>query len=139
MGVGKLDNHRLSFTKQGGDGSGKCGIERTDEGDYVLGVLYAMDIAEKPILDEIEGVGHGYVDQPVDVELGSTILKAFTYYSARLDCEFLPYDWYKRFVLEGAIENGFPQSYVSMIESVESIMDPDPERRRLNLSVGRSS
>lgn len=139
LGIGKLYNHQLSFTKLGGDGSGKCGIERTSEEDYVLGVLYEMDIAEKPILDEIEGVGHGYMDQAIDVELGSTTIKVFTYYPTRLDCELLPYDWYKRFVLDGAIENGFPQNYISMIESVNSITDPDPERRQLNLAVGKSS
>ena len=137
LGIGKLHNHRLSFTKPGGDGSGKCGIERVDEGHHVLGVLYQMHVEEKPILDEIEGVGHGYHDHPVEVHTESGALNAFTYYPTRLDGDYLPFDWYKRFVLTGAIENDFPPEYTAMIEAVEAIIDPDCERRMMNLMVGK--
>ena len=136
LGIGKLHNHRLSFTKPGGDGSGKCGIEKVDQSHHVLGVLYQMHVEEKPILDEIEGVGHGYHDHPVEVHTESGAFDAFTYYPTRLDCAYLPFDWYKRFVLTGAIENNFPAEYMAMIEAVEAIVDPDHERRKMNLMVG---
>ena len=136
LGVGKLHHHKLSFTKPGGDGSGKCGIEKVQGEEYVLGVLYEMSVSEKPILDEIEGAGHGYIDQPVEVDSESGSISAFTYYPTHLDCEFLPYDWYKRLVLNGAIENNFPKGYRSMIEAVETVDDPDVERRKANLMIG---
>ena len=135
LGIGKLMNHRLSFTKPGGDDSGKCGIEQSDSEHHVLGVLYSMDISEKPVLDTIEGVGHGYHDHPVTVERENGIVDAFTYYPARLDCESLPYDWYKQLVLAGAIENCFPAYYIKLIESVQAVVDPDRKRRKTNLEI----
>lgn len=136
LGIAKLSNHRLSFNKPGGDGSGKCGIERVEGSEFVLGVLYEMDLHEKPILDEIEGVGHGYLDHPVTVWLESGSRDAFTYYPTRLDCESKPYDWYKRFVLEGAIQNQFPADYIASIKAVESVVDADCARREMNLNIG---
>jgi hypothetical protein len=133
--MAKLSRHRLSFNKPGGDGSGKCGIERVDSEQYVLGVLYEMDQAEKSALDHIEGVGHGYVDQTVRVNMENSTVSAFTYYPSRLDCAVLPFDWYKAFVLHGARQNNFPDEYISLIESVECQVDQDIDRRNGNLEI----
>jgi hypothetical protein len=133
--MAKLPRHRLSFNKPGGDGSGKCGIERVDSEQYVLGVLYEMDVEEKPALDHIEGVGHGYVDQTVRVSIENSMVNAFTYYPSRLDCVVLPFDWYKAFVLHGALQNNFPDHYIELIESVECQVDHDMDRRNVNLEI----
>jgi hypothetical protein len=135
LGMGKLMNHRLSFTKPGGDGSGKCGIEKVDGEDHVLGVIYRMDRSEKAILDRIEGVGHGYRDHAARVQGQTGMIDVFTYYPARLDCELLPYDWYKQFVLAGAVQNRFPAYYIELIESVQVSVDPDVKRRKINLDI----
>ena len=135
LGMARLSSHRLSFNKPGGDGSGKCGIEPVDSNEYVLGVLYEMDREEKPALDHIEGVGHGYVDQTVKVSFKDTVVNAFTYYPSRLDCVVLPFDWYKAFVLFGARQNNFPDKYISLIDSVECQADPDTKRRKENLEI----
>ena len=104
-GVAVLGDHRLHFNKPGGDGSGKCGIEAGRLGEQVLGVVYSIDAAEKPLLDEIEGVGHGYSEQWIEVDMGGEFLDVFTYYPTRHDCALPPFDWYKNFVLQGALEN----------------------------------
>ncbi len=137
LGMGRLHSHRLSFNKPGGDGSGKCGIERIDSDDFVLGVLYEMDEREKPVLDRIEGVGHGYINKPVEVNLEGSFVHAFTYYPSRLDCAVLPFDWYKAFVLLGAQENDFPINYITLIESVDCQIDLDVNRRNANLEIAK--
>ena len=135
LGMARLPNHRFSFDKIGGDGSGKCGIEQTHTSHEVIGVLYQMDKLEKPVLDKIEGVGHGYVDRQISVitHIGETA--AFTYYPTLVEKSRQPYDWYKALVLEGARENSFPQHYLAMIESTESVVDSDNTRRTTNFEI----
>ena len=134
VGLAVLQEHRLSFNKPGGDGSGKCGIEQLT-GEHVLGVVYHMHRSEKPVLDEIEGVGHGYAVYDVEVEIEGAILPVFTYRPTRLDQALQPFDWYKGFVLAGALQNRFPEPYRREIESVRSVRDPDNARRSMNLEI----
>jgi hypothetical protein len=135
LGTARLPNHRFSFDKIGGDGSGKCGIEQTSTNLEVIGVLYQMDKLEKPILDKIEGVGHGYVDRQISVVTNLGKIPAFTYYPTLLEKSRQPYDWYKALVLEGARENRFPQHYLVMIESMECVVDSDNTRRTINFEI----
>jgi len=139
LGLARLPNHRLGFDKIGGDGSGKCGIEPVATGHEVIGVLYRMDKLEKSALDKIEGVGHGYVDRAVSVVTRDGEIPAFTYYPTRVENSRRPYDWYKALVLAGAKENNFPQHYLTMIESTESLIDPDHARRSTNYKIIHST
>ena len=135
VGVARLEQHRLHFNKPGSDDSGKCGIESVDSEEYVLGVMYQMAKNEKPVLDRIEGNGYGYTDRQIEVHTEQGLVECFTYYPTVLDTETIPYDWYKAFVLEGAIENRFPAHYVEMIASTESRVDPHQQRRRSNFEI----
>ncbi len=135
LGIARLPNHRFSFDKIGGDGSGKCGIEQTHRSHEVIGVLYQMAKLEKPVLDKIEGVGHGYVDRQVSVITHRGEIPAFTYYPTLLEEARKPYDWYKALVVAGAKENGFPQHYLAMIESITSVIDPDKNRTTKNFKL----
>ena len=135
IGVARLEGHRLHFNKPGRDHSGKCGIEIVDGEHHVLGVLYRMHRDEKPVLDEIEGVGYGYVDQEVLVHGDQGPVECFTYYPTLHVRDLRPWDWYKAFVLEGARENRFPDHYIEMIEAVIHQKDPDHRRRTQNLSI----
>ena len=132
LGVGRLEGHRLNFNKPGGDGSGKCGIEEVDTGETVLGVLYQMKAEERLILDEIEGLGHGYVNKEVVVIVGDEEMSCFTYYPTNSSESSPPYDWYKAFVLEGAKENGLPNSYIKLIENIVSKIDTNAKRSNEN-------
>ena len=133
LGIGRLVDHTLHFTKPGGDGSGKCGIEKRP-GDEVLGVLYQMAYEEKPILDRIEGLGHDYQVEDVIIETDRGEVDCFTYYPTRNDAAMPPWDWYKAFVYQGARENGFPEAYLRRIEAVEHLIDPDAVRRAMNFA-----
>ena len=133
LGMGRLPRHRFSFNKPGGDGSGKAGIEAVDSDEFVLGVLYRMSASDKSALDRIEGRGHGYLDQEVTVHSEGGPVDCFTYYPTLYEQSMPPWDWYKRYVLEGARQNRFPESYIDMIEQVEAWPDPDHARRAANL------
>lgn len=130
VGVFKLFGHSLRFHKISKDGSGKCDalLTRKRE-DYVLGVLFEIDDHERPALDKVESLGHGYKDKTVIVadEKGNEV-EALTYIAIKTDASLRPYSWYMNHVLKGAEESCFPASYVEYINAVRSIEDPDRAR-----------
>ncbi|CAM2069667.1 Gamma-glutamylcyclotransferase [Sulfidibacter corallicola] len=137
-GTGILRGFRLEFHKIGTDASAKCdAFETGDETDLVYGVLYRLSDADRNVLDEIEGVGHGYEVIEVDVETTAGAVTVFTYVvdPAYMNPELPPYRWYKAFVLEGARQHGFPEAYVAAIDAVPAIADPDVERAARNAQV----
>ncbi len=121
------------------DGSAKCDVHFTGvEEHFVFGVLYRIDPMEKLDLDREEGLDDGYEEQKVEVLIdGGGRVEAFTYHATRVDPSLRPYSWYKNHVVTGARENGLPPEYVSSIESVASISDPDSERERQELGIYR--
>jgi gamma-glutamylcyclotransferase len=115
------------------DESGKCDAEITgDERDRVYGVLYAVDKAEKPRLDDAEGFAHGYDEKTVDVVTVSGKKSAVMYYATNKDPSRKPYHWYKAFVVAGALEYGLPFAYVEWLRTTESVQDPNVSRRLCN-------
>ena len=104
----------------------------------VHGVLYHMDPEGRAVLDRIEGVGQGYRIQDVVVASGSEQIEAFTYVVQEnyIDPAMQPFHWYKRFVLEGARQNGFPPHYIAGIDRIASRPDPNRERARRNHAIG---
>ncbi len=94
-----------------------------------------MQKVEKPVLDKIEGLGHGYIDKNVVVHTDDGALECYTYYPTILDESQPPWDWYKGFVLQGARENNFPTAYLKLIEAIECRVDPVVERSALNRSI----
>jgi hypothetical protein len=46
-------------------------------------------------------------------------------------------DWYKEHVIRGAIENELPEEYIKVIDTVDTITDPDIERHDKELSIYR--
>ncbi|MEM7193961.1 MAG: gamma-glutamylcyclotransferase family protein [Pseudomonadota bacterium] len=135
QGTALLQGYRMTFDKPGGDGSGKCGIEQGTSDDVVIGVLYSISEEDIPILDRIEGVGHGYTNAEVVVNINNSKVNAFTYLPTDMSCRLPPYDWYKGFVLAGAIENNFPKDYLDQIAAIESVKDTDDKRRKTNLAI----
>lgn len=141
LGIARLGGHALSFTKPGGDQSGKCGIAAAGPEDYVLGVLYAMSSDDRLVLDHVEGVGHGYESREIVVSAGhdhaqnASPIPCFTYYPTLTAFDLSPFDWYKEFVVRGARENGFPEDYVQRLLAVTERQDPDAARRALNFAL----
>ncbi len=137
IGVAVLSGHKLCFHKYAeSDNSGKCHILLTKKkNDFVLGVVYKIDKSQKTILDTYEGLGYGYDIKTVPVLLNGTKQNVFTYFATNIDPTLKPYHWYKRHVLEGAIENELPEEYIAFIKNVSSIKDEDRERATRELSI----
>ena len=47
----------------------------------------------------------------------------------------LPYDWYKEFIVSGAIQNKLPAEYIAQLQSISCVRDHDEERRMKNYSI----
>jgi cation transport regulator ChaC len=135
--IARLDAHRLMFHKQGKDGSGKCDITLTrNPADAVYGVVFQIATVEKLALDQTEGLGMGYDEKMVSViTQHGEVLKAVSYYATDINHLLKPHHWYKEHVLRGAIEHGLPPAYISLIECVESVPDPDTSKDCNELSI----
>lgn len=130
IGVFSLKSHQLKFHKSSKDGSGKCDIfETSKDSDTVFGALFEIDSRDKFALDKAEGLGYGYDEKKVKVHSDSQgDLEAITYYAIKIDASLKPYSWYLNHVVVGAKEVKVPATYLSMIESTESIEDSDKKR-----------
>lgn len=131
IGVAKHANHSLTFHKRSSDGSSKCNIYHSGSG-HVYGAIYSLDPPHKNELDKFEGKGYGYIDIPVLLEHNGREYECFTYIAqaSHIVDGLKPYHWYKRLVTLGAKYLGFPDTYLSSIEAVESINDPDNTRKK---------
>ena len=144
IAVARTNKYTLKFHKVSTkDGSGKGDMAFTgSETDELYGVVFSIDDQHKDNLDSAEGVGWGYEETKIDVEVKNLIpqheidvegitkgpLRVWTYYATNIDPKRKPYDWYKRQTVEGARENGLPEDYIKKIEAFESIQDMDEER-----------
>jgi len=130
IGIGFVTGRRLTFDKISVDGSGKCDIEATgNHRDRVYGVLFEINNTEKAALDRVEGLGKGYDDEIVRVVTADGASDAVTYVALMKAPDLRPYDWYKAFVVAGAVEHGLPGDYVDRLRAIGSWTDPDKERR----------
>jgi len=133
VGVGSVRGYTLQFWKKSKDGSGKATIVCSDKAEArVIGVVFEVYEGEKQTLDKAEGVGNGYdVLDGVDVNLesGDTVL-ARTYMAAELDRALQPYDWYRLYVLAGALQHGLPSTWIAALEATEFVRDLNPRRRQ---------
>lgn len=125
IGRGVLHGHQLVWHKVSIDGSGKCDVITSDTPDAAVhGVVYAIDQSEKATLDHAEGLGKGYDERKVVVEVGGAPLVATMYYATRKDPGLKPYSWYKAHVLAGAREHDLPLAYIAALEAVEAKQEP---------------
>lgn len=120
----RLADHRLAFDKLGRDGSGKCNVhpERNDE---VLGVVFRVSPLAGEILDGIEGAGYKRVSSQV-VGLNSGDPHRVFYYQAHahaVSTDVLPFDWYHRFVVDGARMHGLPPHWIELLKAVATVSD----------------
>jgi len=136
LGTAELSGYQLLFHKRGADQSAKCNALFTgDDKHLLLGALFAMDAAEKPILDEIEGAG--YVVSEVMVKHQGEEHLAFMYVAEPdyIDESLKPYQWYKEFVYHGARFLAFPERYIGDLIDVAAVDDADSERHARNERV----
>lgn len=128
LGAVQLNQFRLTFSKRGNDGSGKCTLVAGGVDDVVWGVAFKLNARQKQLLDQFEGPA--YDIHEVSPALGQQRLSAFTYISMppHIDAACRPFPWYKNLVLAGALQLGLPQHHISTIQAVPTIPDPDQDR-----------
>ena len=125
IGTGRLRHHALRWHKLGRDGSGKCDVAYTgfDSTDVVWGVLFAIDDADKHLLDSAEGLGIGYSERKVTIATSRGEYAALTYQAIanKIAPTLRPHAWYKAHVLRGAREHGLPESYVAALDAMKTV------------------
>lgn len=130
--AGNLRCHKFKIHKISKDGSGKANaFETQNESDIVIGVVYEIDADDKPELDKAEGLGNGYNEKVVSIELfnGETI-EACIYVAAddAIDDTLKPYKWYMNYILTGAVNFHLPVEYINELSRITTIDDPDFSR-----------
>ncbi len=122
----------LRFDKRSRDGSAKCGIDSGEDGVHMA--VYEVSLEERTILDDIEGVGHGY--EPLNIHVPG-FGRCFTYRAtpSHVQTGLPAYAWYREFVLLGCLLHGFPEDYTAAVASKIVTHDPDWARRRQNWDV----
>lgn len=131
IGAAIHPGHRLAFHKKSTDGSSKCNMFQSgSESDRIHGAIYQINYHHKNELDRFEG--NGYRDNQITLHHDREVYPCFTYLAqqSHIVDDVKPYHWYKKLVVLGARYLEFPSTYISSIEAVESMEDPDSDRRR---------
>lgn len=150
--AGYLTHHALRWHKPSKDGSGKCDAFGTGiASDVVWGGIFEIAVDEKHLLDRAEGLGIGYNEKLQEIfcqrKLGqvlvvsaasSSTLPATFYTAIPIVPNIRPYSWYKEFVVSGAIQCGLPASYISELNAVDDLEDPDKARHAKNHAILQS-
>ena len=133
IGVTEHPNHKLTFHKKSSDDSSKCNMFNSgNESDLIYGAIYKLKHEHKNELDKFEGKGFGYIDNQITLNHNGNEYTCFTYLAqqSHIVDNLKPYHWYKKLVILGAQYLEFPGSYISLIEEVQSMEDPDLTRRK---------
>ena len=131
IGIAKHPNHALTFHKKSNDGSSKCNMFNS-ESSLVYGAIYKLSPEHKNELDKFEGKWYGYIDNQIILRHNEIEYSCFTYIAqqSHIVDNLKPYHWYKKLVILGAQYLSFPDEYISSIEAIESMEDPDLTRRK---------
>jgi hypothetical protein len=128
--VGFVQGRRFTFGKVSRDGSGKCDIETTNNvNNRAYGVLWKINVKDKANLNDAEGLGIGYSEANVQVVTSTGTTVAATYVASYKEAVLRPYQWYKAFVLAGAVEHDLPAEYIEWLRTFEAQEDANCDRR----------
>jgi cation transport regulator ChaC len=118
IGIAILKEYNFTCNKSSRDGSGKGNIIEM-AGGKTWGVLYQIPISQLAFLDRYEG---GYIRIEVLTEFGNRPLRAITYISTNLTDE-PPFDWYMKYVIDGAKEHDLPDVYITELQKMPIKVD----------------
>lgn len=137
IGLAKLTSHRFACNKLSKDGSLKADALHTGkEEDFVLGVVFDINPAARPILDKEEGLGRGYERKDIVVIRAETgkEMEMFTYVTQEpvaTDTN-APYSWYMELILAGAEEHQLPPDYMQQLRDIATKKDEMAGRESVN-------
>ena len=136
-----LPGYKLVCNKVSKDGSAKANIVKSGiTTDIVWGVLFKIEKKEKPLLDKAEGLGKGYNEDSLTFYAENNsqhVAQVYIADSNSINNSLVAYDWYKEFIITGAIQNQLPADYISQLQSIPCIPDPDEKRSKKNYSILR--
>ncbi len=120
-----LPGHDLRFHMRSTDGSGKADAHFTNAPiDQVAGVVYRIEPGELSVLDHYEG-GYSRRLHPFHLQgrTNGQPTPAWTYHARpeRIDPRLRPFDWYHRFVVEGAQSHRIAPGHVQRLKQVQVI------------------
>jgi len=122
LGVARLDDHRLAFTRRSvRTGTGVADVISAP-GEVVWGVLYELEPDQVSALDAKEGLGwaYGRVSRRVRTPAGEEV-DAFLYTVLHKEAEQVPpSDAYLARLLRGARRHGLPADYVQALERFQT-------------------
>ena len=134
--VGLLVGYELRFHKKSDDGSGKADAYATgDPAHVVWGILF--DVPESSWASLVDSE-RGYDERTIEVATPAAAkISCKTFFASphRIAAGLKPYDWYKRYVVEGARSHSLPPEYIARLEGVESKADPDERRATKHAQV----
>lgn len=134
-----LPGYKLICNKVSKDGSAKANIVKSGiAADIVWGVLFKIHKKEKLLLDKAEGLGKGYSEDCLtftDENSLKHIAQVYIADSNSINNSLVAYDWYKEFIITGAIQNQLSADYISQLQSIPCISDPDEKRSEKNYSI----
>ncbi len=135
---GYIEGYELKCIKISNDGSGKATISKTNNNENkVWGVVFEIDENEKPRLDRAEGLNYGYNQSTIQVKNGKEVWNAQIYIADKkaINENIIAYNWYKAFIVNGAIENELTKDYTDELNKISSIEDKNDERRIENEKI----
>lgn len=123
LGIARLANHRIDFYEHSVIWDGAVETVVPDTEAEVWGVLYQLEAYAWEQLDNCEdarldGTGE-YFHYPVEVlDEQQTVREASIYKKARLGEEKLPSTEYLAIILQGAKEQGLPETYIETLKNI---------------------
>jgi len=134
-----LPGYKLVCNKVSKDGSAKANIVKSGiTTDIVWGLLFKVQKKEKPLLDKAEGLDNGYKEDSLTFYAENNsqhVAQVYIADSNSINNSLVAYDWYKEFIITGAIQNQLPADYISQLQSIPCIPDPDEKRSEKNYSI----
>lgn len=134
-----IKGYILKCNKKSADQSAKGNIIRTgNEEDVVWGVIWTIDEQDKLTLDLAEGLGQGYIEETLsflDSENGTHEAQVYIADNSAIADGLHPYDWYKEYIISGAVENNLAQDYIEKLKLIDFIEDTNEERRKKHFEI----
>lgn len=143
VGIALARGHSLHFAKKSVDGSGKATLKPSSMEQATPGVVYEIDLNDRPALDRFESAGRNFASSGLGyhriddfhVELQGRTTVATTYLAAAPVPDLVPFDWYLALIVAGAVEQGFDPDYVARLRACDWMPDSDPTRQTRRLAL----
>ncbi len=127
LGIGKLEEYKLAFTKKSAKwNGGVLDVVTSRNHDYVLGLVIQVSDRALRAIDRREGVSAGaYKRETVGVDLGGEVVEAIVYTVVNKERSGVKAsEEYVSKVETGMREEGFPEEYINILKELKKSFIP---------------